>query len=78
MERFPQFLLDIQIDDEEQNSSQTKLCDTSWDPKIAMCKEADTMNLYSTSCPISPPSLNSEFDNNFQVSSTADNCSIII
>ena len=29
MECFPQFLLDIQIDDEEQNSSQTKPCDTS-------------------------------------------------
>ena len=43
-----------------------------WNPKIAMCKEADTMNVYNTSCPISSPSLNSEFDSNFQVSSTPD------
>ena len=71
-ESFPQFLLDIQRDDEEQDSNQTKPCDTSWDLKIAMCKEADTMNVYSTSCPVSSPSLNSEFDSNFQVSSTHD------
>ena len=37
-----------------------------------MCKEADAMNVYSTSCPISSPSLNSEFDSNFQVSSNPD------
>ena len=68
MESFPQLLLDIQVDDEEKDGSQTKPCDTSWDAKIAMCKEADTMNVYSTSCPISSPSLNSEFDSkNFQV-----------
>ena len=28
------------------------------------------MNVYSTPCPISSPSLNAEFDSNFQVSST--------
>ena len=72
MERFPHFTLDIQADDEEQNNSQTKPCDTSWDPKVPMCKETDTMNVYSTSCPCSSPSLNSEFDSNFQVSPTPD------
>ena len=70
MEGFPQFLLDIQIDDEEENSSQTKPCDSSWDPNIFMCKETNTMNVYTTPCLISSPSLNAEFDSNFQVSST--------
>ena len=37
-----------------------------------MCKEADTVNVCSTSCPISSLSLNAEFDSNFQVSSTPD------
>ena len=72
MEGFPQCLLDIQIDNEEQDSSQTKPFDNSWDPKIAMCKEAHTMSVYSTSCPNRPPSLNYEFGSNFQVSSTPD------
>ena len=65
MESFPQFLLDIQIDDEEENNNQTKPCDTSWDPNIAI---TNTMNVCSTPCPISSPSLNSEFYSNFQVS----------
>ena len=56
----------------KKNSSQTEPCDTSWDPKIVMCKETDTMNVYSTSCPISSPSLNFEFDSNCQISSTPD------
>ena len=66
---FPQFLLDIHLDDGEQDSSQIKLSDASWDPTVAMCKEAGTMNVSSTSCPINSPFLNPNYDIDFQASS---------
>ena len=72
MERFPQFLSDIKIDDEEHDNSLIKPFDASWDTKEAVCKEANTMNVSSSSFPISSSSSNSEFDSNFQVSSTPD------
>ena len=59
MESFPNFSLDIQMDDEEQDSSLTKPIDISWYSKVAMCKKTDTMNVYSISCLINSPSLNS-------------------